>query len=194
MRRLVLASANPQKVIELTDLMAGSFEVLPRPAAAPETIEDRNSLLGNALKKAEEIAQFAGVAALADDTGLFVNALNGEPGVYSARYAGPEADPEANVAKLLAELKHAEDRSAYFETVIAFVWPDGRQVVARGQVDGQIGRSAIGHGGFGYDPVFIPNEGDGRSFAQMSIAEKGSISHRARALSNLSTELSVMEF
>lgn len=172
--------------------MAGSFEVVPRPAEAPDTIEDRDTLEGNALKKASEIAGLAGAAALADDTGLFVAALNGDPGVYSARYAGPESDSVANVAKLLAALEGVEDRAAYFETVVAVVWPDGRELLAHGKVQGRIALSPVGDSGFGYDPVFIPSESDGRSFAQMTSSEKAEISHRARALAKLTNKLTEM--
>jgi len=194
LRQLVLASANPKKVAELTELLAAHFEVLPRPDDAPETIEDRDTLEGNALKKASEIAEFVGAAAISDDTGLFVDALDGEPGVYSARYAGPDGDAEANVAKLLDALEKAahagrSDRSARFETVVAIVWPDGTELVARGQVEGHISFAPTGEGGFGYDPVFVPNEGNGRSFAEMTNIEKSEISHRARALMALRTKL-----
>lgn len=189
MRQLVLASANPKKVAELKDLLAAHFDVLPRPSAAPETIEDLDTLEGNARKKAAEIAAFSGAAALADDTGLFVEALHGEPGVYSARYAGPESDPVANVAKLLGALEGSADRSARFETVVAIVWPDGRELLARGQVEGRIALAPTGEGGFGYDPVFVPAEGDGRSFAEMTSNEKAEISHRARALAALRSKL-----
>lgn len=189
MRRLVLASANPKKVAELSELMEGKFEIVPRPVDAPETIEDKDTLVGNAIKKAAEIAAFTGAPALADDTGLFVNALGGEPGVYSARYAGPECDAVANVAKLLLALEGVDDRAAYFETVIAVVWPDGRQVLADGKVLGSIGHEPVGEGGFGYDPVFIPTESDGRTFAQMPSSTKAEISHRARALANVIPKL-----
>ncbi len=185
----MLASANPKKVAELAELMEGKFEIVPRPDAAPDTIEDKDTLVGNAVKKAAEIATFTGAPALADDTGLFVTALGGEPGVYSARYAGPACDAEANVSKLLSALDGADDRSAYFETVIAVVWPDGRQVLADGRVDGTIGHNPVGDGGFGYDPVFIPIESDGRSFAEMASSEKAEISHRARALNNVILKL-----
>lgn len=189
MRRVVLASANPAKVAELEGLLADRFDLLPRPADAPETIEDQDTLIGNAVKKAREIASFANTLALADDTGLFVDSLGGAPGVFSARYAGPACDPVANMEKLLAELDGVELRSAHFETVIALVWPDGRQITASGLVDGEIRTEPIGKYGFGYDPVFVPDGVDGRTYAQMTKEEKSTISHRAEALAALVRQL-----
>ncbi len=197
--RLILATENPGKVAELVDLLGEHFAVEPRPTDLAETVEDQDSLAGNAHKKADEVRSHTGQAALADDTGLFVPALNWRPGVYSARYAGPEADGEANQAKLLTEMEEASDRRAYFETIIALGfgrsipdWPTlpepirrGVWVLAWGRVDGTITTEPRGSGGFGYDPIFVPDEGDGRTFAEMSRAEKGAISHRGRALADL---------
>lgn len=183
--RLVLATGNPDKVAELVALLNGRFLVEPRPPDIPETLEDRQTLLGNARKKATEVAAATGAPALSDDTGLFVAALDGRPGVRSARYASENATYEENVSKLLAELDGSADRSAEFRTVVAIVWPDGRELTAEGSVAGHILTNRRGDRGFGYDPVFVPDEGDGRSFAEMSPSEKGSISHRARALDAL---------
>lgn len=193
---MVVASANPQKVSDLVELIGAQFEVVARPADAPETIEDADTLEGNAIKKAQEIAAFTGMTALADDTGLFVEALAGAPGVFSARYAelGGEADItptyEQNVAKLLSELGQVgaverDDRRAEFRTVIALIKPDGTGLTAQGSIPGVISNECRGHNGFGYDPVFEPLEAEGRTFAEMTAQEKHELSHRARAMTSL---------
>ncbi len=180
--KLVIASANPDKVAELRDLLIAHFDVVARPSDAPDTIEDQPTLLGNATKKAREIAAATGMVALADDTGLFVRALDDRPGVFTARYAGESATYGENVAKLLRELDGVEDRHAEFRTCVVVAFPDGTMIDAMGVVEGDIAVAEIGDGGFGYDPVFCPVEADGRSFGQMTKAEKHAISHRARAL------------
>lgn len=183
--RLVIASANPDKVKDLIELLGDRYEVVPRPADAPETIEDADTLEGNAIKKAAEIAAFTGADAIADDTGLFVEALGGRPGVYSARYAGENATYEENVAKLLGELDGVEDRRAEFRSVVALIRPDGSGVTGEGSVTGRIIDRGRGTNGFGYDPVFEPDEGDGLTFAEMTSAEKHELSHRGRAMISL---------
>ncbi len=190
--RLVVASANPAKIADLGDLLGGRYAIEPRPPELADTVEDGDTLEANALKKAREVASFSGVAALADDTGLFVDALEGRPGVHTARYAGESATSEQNVARLLAELDGLGDpagRSAAFATVIALVEPDGTSTVAQGRVAGRIASAPRGEGGFGYDPVFVPLEGDGRTFAEMTPDEKHRYSHRARALQALLHQL-----
>lgn len=187
--QLVLATANPGKVAELADLLGHRFEVIGRPGDLPETVEDGDTLEANAHKKATEVVVATGAAALADDTGLFVDALGGRPGVHTARFAGPEATSDENLAHLLGLLDGHEDRRAHFETVLVLVKPDGAAVVTRGRVDGTITTAASGRDGFGYDPVFVPDEGDGRTFAQMARAEKQAISHRGRALAALLARL-----
>ncbi len=182
---LVIASANPDKVKDLVELLGDRYEVLPRPADAPETVEDADTLEGNAIKKAMEIAAFTNAAAIADDTGLFVEALDGRPGVYSARYAGENASYQENVAKLLAELGGVEDRRAEFRTVVALIRPDGSGVTGEGSVTGRIIEAGRGSNGFGYDPVFVPDEGEGRTFAEMTSDEKHELSHRGRAMISL---------
>ena len=134
----------------------------------------------------------SGVLAIADDTGLEVDALDGAPGVYAARYAGADATYADNVAKLLRELEgvYPALRTARFATVAIACWPDGREVAVRGEVEGVIAADAAGESGFGYDPVFVPTEGDGRTFAQMTAAEKHAISHRGRAFATLARALS----
>lgn len=183
--QLVLATANPDKVAEIVRLLGSQFEVTPRPDDLPETIEDLPTLEGNARKKATEVAMATGCPALSDDTGLFVNALDGRPGVRTARYAGENATYDENVDKLLHELDGAADRGAEFRTVVSVVWPDGQEISAAGSVSGLITDARRGDRGFGYDPVFAPIEADGRTFAEMSLDEKGELSHRARALAAL---------
>ncbi len=187
--KLVIASANPDKVAELRDLLTDHFDVVARPSDVPDTIEDQPTLLGNATKKAREIVAATGVAALADDTGLFVSALDDRPGVFTARYAGEHATYAENVAKLLGELDGLNNRRAEFRTCAVIAYPDGNLVDAMGVVVGNIGTAEHGDSGFGYDPVFCPVEADGRSFAQMTKAEKNQISHRARALQALRDKL-----
>ncbi|MEM9134732.1 MAG: RdgB/HAM1 family non-canonical purine NTP pyrophosphatase [Actinomycetota bacterium] len=185
-RALTLATANPNKVVELQQLLGDGWVIARRPSDLADTIEDRDTLAGNALKKAHEVSAHARSLAVADDTGLFVDALDGRPGVWTARYAGPAATAEDNVAKLLVELAGVTGaRGAHFATVIAAVWPDGTEVVVEGRVDGVIADERRGEGGFGYDPVFVPVEGDGRSFAEMAAEEKNRISHRGRAIQAL---------
>lgn len=191
-RTVVLASANPDKVAELAELLGDRFDVRPRPADLADTIEDQDSLEGNAIKKAVEVARATGEWALADDTGLFVDALEGRPGVHTARFAGPDATYDENVDKLLETLRDvaSDDRTACFRTVVALIGPDGTGVTAEGSVDGYIATRRIGAGGFGYDPVFEPREGDGRTFSEMTREEKHELSHRSRALAALETALS----
>jgi len=188
---VVLASANPDKVTELRELLGERFDVQPRPEGLPDTVEDQDSLEGNAIKKASEVAEATGSWALADDTGLFVDALDGRPGVYTARYAGEDASYDDNVDKLLSELDGVDpdDRTATFRTVVALIGADGTGLTAEGAVDGYISAARSGDGGFGYDPVFEPFEGAGRTFSEMGVEEKHEISHRSRALNALDTAL-----
>ena len=182
--RLVLATRNPGKVAELRARLAG-LDAEPISAAevegAPEVEEDQDTLRGNAEKKARALYAYTGHAALADDTGLEVDALDGAPGVHSARYAGPEADDVANRAKLLDALDGAGTRAARFRTVLAFVDDTGVRFFD-GVCEGTITEGERGEGGFGYDRVFAPDEGDGRTFAEMTREEKNRISHRGRAV------------
>ncbi|NNE74858.1 MAG: RdgB/HAM1 family non-canonical purine NTP pyrophosphatase [Acidimicrobiales bacterium] len=188
--QLVLASANPDKVAEIKHVMAGVAELEPRPDSVPDVVEDADTLEGNARLKAEAICSATGQAAVADDTGLEVDALDGAPGVYSARFAGEDATYGDNVDKLLALLAGVPDdrRTARFRTVALVRFPDGSEVIAEGAVEGAISLAPAGDGGFGYDPVFVPVEGDGRSFAQMGD-EKHRISHRGRAFRALAAAL-----
>ena len=166
--------------------LEGVATLLERPAALGDVREDGDTLEANARTKAVAVAGFAGAPALADDTGLEVDALGGAPGVHSARYAGPGAADEANVAKLLEALAGvaSPQRTARFRTVVVARWPDGRELVADGVVDGAIATEPRGGRGFGYDPVFVPSPGE-LTFAEMSLEAKGAISHRGRALREL---------
>jgi XTP/dITP diphosphohydrolase len=182
--RLVLATANPDKAAEIAALLDG-FDVLPRPPDVPDVEETADTLEGNARLKAVAVSSATGVAAVADDTGLEVAALGDRPGVWSARYAGEHVTYADNVAKLLRELDGVDDRRARFRTVALARLPDGREVTAEGVVDGVIATAARGGQGFGYDPVFVPDDGGGRTFAEMSRAEKQALSHRGRAFTAL---------
>lgn len=191
MIRLVCASANPDKAAEIEALLDGVVELAPRPAALGEVAEDADDLEGNARLKAAAVCAFAGAPAVADDTGLEVDALGGAPGVRTARYAGPGASYADNVERLLAEMRDVAParRTARFRTVALVVWPDGAELSAAGAVEGLIAVEPRGRGGFGYDPVFVPAEGDGRTFAEMSDAAKHAISHRGRAFRALARAL-----
>ncbi len=188
MLRLVLASANPDKAAEIARLLAG-FEIVPRPTEVPDVDETGASLEENARLKARALAAATGEAAVADDTGLEVVALGGAPGVRSARYAGSGATYDDNVAKLLGALEGVADRRARFRTVAMACFPDGTEVMAEGAVPGTITTERRGSGGFGYDAVFAPEGGGGRTFAQMAPDEKNAVSHRGRAFRALAREL-----
>lgn len=190
--KFVLASANPDKVAEIEAILApAGVELVPRPADAPEVEETGDTLLDNARLKAVALVDATGLPAVADDTGLAVDALDGAPGVWSSRYAGPDATYADNVAKLLRSLEGVPDgrRTARFETVALARFPDSSEVVATGAVEGRISARPRGDGGFGYDPVFVPIEGDGRSFAEMTAGEKHDLSHRGRAFRALAERL-----
>lgn len=188
MTRLVLATANPDKAREIAALLEG-FAVVPRPADVPDVDETGETLEENAHLKAVALVEATGCAAVADDTGLEVLALGGAPGVYSARFAGEHASYADNVAKLLSAMEGVGDRRARFRTVALARFPDGREVIAEGVVDGVITPAARGDGGFGYDPVFQPDEGDGRTYAELTLEEKNALSHRGRAFRALAAQL-----
>ena len=185
--QLCFASNNAHKLDEIRPLLPPGLKLLSLAdiGCHEELPETQDTLAGNARQKAEYVLNNYGVACFADDTGLEVTALGGAPGVYSARYAGPQRLAADNVAKLLQELTGAADRSARFRTVVALASPDGPVREFTGEVAGHIIEEAHGAGGFGYDPVFAPTEGDGRTFAEMSGTEKNTISHRARAVAGL---------
>lgn len=181
---LVVATRNAHKLAEIREMLADAeIRVLDLDAFpdAPEVVEDRNTFDGNARKKAVELAVYTGHWALADDSGLEVDALNGAPGVYSARYAGEPADHAANNRKLLAALAGETNRRARFRCVIALASPDGACRTVAGTCEGHMADSFRGEKGFGYDPLFIP-DGYAVTFAELSQSEKNGISHRGRAL------------
>ena len=191
MLRVACASANPHKVAEIVDLMGGVVDLLPRPSDLGEVVEDADTLEGNARLKAIAVCIATGLAALADDTGLEVDALNGAPGVITARFAGEGATDAQNRQKMLVELEGIDvpQRTARFRTVALLRFPDGREVVAHGVCEGSIAVHEIGDRGFGYDALFIPTDGDGRTFAQMTIDEKHELSHRGKAFRALAQML-----
>ena len=185
MLRAVCASANPHKVAEIFDLMGGVIDLQSRPADLADVVEDADTLVGNARLKAVAVCVATGLPALADDTGLEVDALNGAPGVRTARFAGEQATDADNRAKMLRELS-GKARTCRFRTVALLRFPDGREIIAEGVCEGSIAESEIGDRGFGYDPLFIARDGDGRTFAQMSASEKHELSHRGKAFRTLS--------
>lgn len=190
--QIVLASANPKKAAEIVEILGAHLELVPRPTDVPDVVEDEDTFEGNSRLKAVALVAATGLAALADDSGLEVDALDGAPGVRSARYAGEDASDQDNVAKLLDELEFCptpDDRTARFRCVVVLRRPDGSELVAAGSVEGHIAPAPRGDGGFGYDPVFVPAEGDGRTFGEMTQDEKHAISHRGRALRALLAQL-----
>lgn len=179
---LVFATNNAHKAKEINQILGDAFVIrtLKDIGFEGDIPETQPTLEGNALQKARYIAERFPVNVFADDTGLEVETLHGEPGVYSARYAGPQRSSEDNVKKLLAALENKPSRNAQFRTAIALIM-DGKEHVFEGVVAGRIGTAPAGEGGFGYDPVFYP-ENATRTFAQMSANEKNAISHRKRAI------------
>jgi XTP/dITP diphosphohydrolase len=191
--RLVCASANPDKVAEIADILGGVVELVPRPEHVGDVVEDADTLEGNARLKAVAICEATGLPSVADDTGLEVRALGGAPGVYAARYAGEDATYADNRNKLLRELGGATDRRADFRTVALVRWPDGSELAVEGVCSGTISTAELGRRGFGYDAVFVPDDGDGRSFAEMTHVEKHAVSHRGRAFRNLLDALAELQ-
>jgi XTP/dITP diphosphohydrolase len=192
--RFVLATANPDKAAEIAAILtdAGAPVALePRDPSLPDVEETGTTLEENARLKAVTIASSTGRPAIAEDTGLEVDALGGEPGVRSARFAGEDATYTDNVHLLLERLADVPDerRTARFATVAIARWPDGREIAALGTVEGSITREPRGDSGFGYDPVFMPADCDGRTFAEMRPEEKHARSHRGRAFRTLAEGL-----
>ena len=183
--RIVCASANPHKVEELARLLPSWVELVARPSDIGDIDEVAPTLEGNAIIKAVEIANHASEWAIADDTGLEVEALNGAPGVRSARFAGDHATDSENRELLLSKLDGVMNRSARFRTVVALVSSKGDIHFVGGECVGTIAESERGDRGFGYDSLFIPADGDGRTFAEMAGPEKDAVSHRGRALAQI---------
>lgn len=185
MKTLVFATNNLHKLEEVRDILGGSFRIasLKEIGCTDDIPETADTLEGNALQKARYVKEKFGYDCFADDTGLEVEALGGAPGVFSARYAGPGHDSEANMQKLLKELERKTNRQAQFRTVVALLL-DGEEYTFEGIVRGTILTERRGTAGFGYDPVFVP-EGYAETFAEMGSEEKNRISHRARAVQKL---------
>lgn len=189
--KLIIASNNAHKLIEIKAILGSVFdEILSMKEAGidHETVEDGSTFMENAEKKAREIAEISGCPALADDSGLSVDALDGAPGIYSARFSGTHGDDKANNRLLLEKLQGVENRSAHYTCAMALIWPDGRKITAEGYLKGRIGFEEKGGNGFGYDPLFIIS-GLEKTAAEISAEEKNSISHRANALKELLSKL-----
>ncbi|HEY4031752.1 MAG TPA: RdgB/HAM1 family non-canonical purine NTP pyrophosphatase [Caulobacteraceae bacterium] len=193
--RIVAATHNPGKARELAALLEGRFEVVAAgELGLPEPDETETTFVGNAVLKARAAADRSGLIALADDSGLSVRALDGAPGIFSARWAGPAKDFAVAMDKVRQRLEEvgAEDLSAWFSCALAVAWPNGPVVAVEGRVDGVLTFPARGARGFGYDPIFIPDDGQGagaQTFGEMDPAEKDAISHRARAFAQLKAAL-----
>ena len=179
--RIVIASKNPDKIVEIEEILKGSGLVgeIVQGLDWEDVEETGETLEANALLKARSVVEATGLPVVADDTGLEVDALGGAPGVHTARYAGPSATYDDNVAKMLQEMAEVQDRSARFRSVVALAFPDGVEIVAEGSLEGCIATEGRGSRGFGYDPIF---EVDGLTFAELSAEQKNELSHRARAL------------
>ncbi|HEV7353272.1 MAG TPA: RdgB/HAM1 family non-canonical purine NTP pyrophosphatase [Brevundimonas sp.] len=189
--RLVAATHNAGKAREIAALLDGRFEVLSAAeAGVPEPDETESTFTGNALLKARHAAQRSGLPALADDSGLSVTALDGAPGIFSARWAGPDRDFALAMRKVETRLEEigATDFSAWFTSALAVAWPDGPAVVVQGEVHGQLAFPPRGDRGFGYDPIFVPT-GHSQTFGEMDPAAKDAMSHRARAFEQLKAAL-----
>jgi XTP/dITP diphosphohydrolase len=191
--RLVFATHNTNKAREIQSIMPNGVEILSlEDIGCDEDIpETGDTLTENALIKARYVHKHYGLNCFADDTGLEVSALNNEPGVYSARYAGPERDANANMDLLLLKLSDHADRTARFKTCIALII-HGEETLFEGSVDGRIGTDKLGSEGFGYDPIFYP-EASTRTFAEMTLDEKSEQSHRARAFKKMIAHLNAMK-
>ena len=182
--RIIFATANPGKLREASEVLGPDFEVVP-PASmgiTEDIPETGSSLQENSLQKARYLFERTGLPCFADDTGLEVDALGGAPGIYSARYAGPAHDSQANMTKLLAELENEKSRRARFRTVVTLILSDGEPRFFEGVCEGSIATERHGAGGFGYDPVFLPDAYPGRTLAEVSEEEKNAVSHRGRAI------------
>ncbi|VWM02978.1 Non-canonical purine NTP pyrophosphatase [Collinsella sp. AK_207A] len=193
---VVVATGNMHKLVEIEDILSGvlpgvRFVALGQLGEFPDPEETGSTFLENALIKAEAAVEETGLSAIADDSGLVVDALDGEPGVYSARYAGVHGDDAANNAKLLEKLAGVPDgeRAARFMSVIALVDASGAVLTGEGACEGVIGHEGRGEHGFGYDPLFLPNDTPGLTMAELEPAQKNAISHRFHALQDLARQI-----
>ena len=194
MKEIIFATSNQGKIKEVKALLGNKFNILglEEIGCFEDVPETKKTIEGNALQKARYIKKHYGVDSFSEDTGLEVEALNGEPGVYSARYAGKERSDEANMKLVLKKLKNKKNRKARFKTVIALLI-NGEEHTFEGIVNGTIGFEKKGTEGFGYDPIFIP-DGYKKTFAQIGLKEKNKISHRKRAVKKLTEGLKIMDF
>lgn len=187
--KLIIASNNKHKIYEIKKILAEKFEQILSIREAGiehETVEDGKTFMENAVKKAREIAQISGFAALADDSGISAHALDGAPGIYSARFSGGTDEDNNNL--LLEKLKDKEDKGAHYTCAMALVYPDGKIITSEGYMYGSITEQRRGERGFGYDPIFVP-DGENRTVAEMTDEEKNAISHRGKALMALLEKL-----
>lgn len=194
---VVVATGNAHKVTEIEAILAPvmpgtSFYALGELGDFPEPVENGDSFTENAIIKAQAACEQTGLSAVADDSGLVVDALSGEPGIMSARWAGVHGDDARNNAKLMREMEGVadEDRTARFHSSVVLIYPDGSVLTGEGDCEGMIGREPKGENGFGYDPLFWPAETPGRTMAELEPAEKNAISHRGYALADLARQLS----
>ncbi len=183
---VILATSNKAKIREIIQILGNDidYKTMSDFPDWPDVEETEDTFKGNALLKSSVLAQRYNMPAIADDSGLVVEALDGEPGVHSSRYSGEGATDEKNMAKLLNNLQEEKNRKAAFKTVVVYKEPDGEEIIAAGEVEGRIVETPVGGGGFGYDPVFVP-DGFDKTFAQMSSQEKNELSHRGKAINNL---------
>ncbi|MBP6091869.1 MAG: RdgB/HAM1 family non-canonical purine NTP pyrophosphatase [Crocinitomicaceae bacterium] len=190
MKKLVFASANKNKIKEIKALLPAHFELITLEEIGfhEEIPETADTISGNAIQKTTFLKDKLALDCFSDDTGLIIPALNGEPGVYSARYAGPQRNADDNMNLVLEKLANQSDRSAFFMTTIA-LWYENELHLFEGKVTGEIINEKRGDEGFGYDPIFIP-ENQGKTFAEMSMDEKSKFSHRARAFEKMMAFLS----
>ena len=182
--KLIIASNNAHKLVEIKAILGSCFDEIVSMREAGivhETVEDGSTFMENAVKKAREMAEISGCCALADDSGICVDALDGAPGIYSARFSGVHGDDEANNRLLLKKLEGVNDRGAHYTCAMALCYPDGRIVTSEGYMYGEIGYEEKGENGFGYDPLFILPQ-YGKTSAEISPEEKNAISHRGEAL------------
>jgi XTP/dITP diphosphohydrolase len=185
--KLLLATRNKDKVIEIREILKDLYIEIVSASQfpdIPDVIEDKDTIKENSIKKATESAEYSNLLTIADDTGLFVDALNGEPGVFAARFAGEDCSYKDNRVKMLKEMKGKSNRNAQFRTVCALVSPDGLIATTEGIVEGMITEEEFGDNGFGYDAIFKADE-IGRTFGEMTQTEKEKISHRSRALKEM---------
>ena len=194
-RRLVVATRNEHKLRELSEILTG-LELVPLPDAVDLPPEVGETFAANAIAKARAAHEATGQPAIADDSGIEASALDGRPGVLSARFAGPGASDEENLALLISELEGAEDRTVAYVCALAYVGADGEEIVVEGRTEGGLISEPRGSGGFGYDPAFVPADtapDDERTMAELSPAEKHAISHRGRAARALAERLGAGE-